>query len=325
LDESARLQAGTIMSTTEQRGTVVIAGGSGYLGRVLSQHFTRMSRPVVILARRPQEASPFARFVQWDGETLGPWTRELEKAAAVINLCGRSVNCRYNERNRKEILESRLRPTRILGQAIVLCTDPPKVWLNASSATIYRSSSDVAMDENSGEYGEGFSVDVCQQWEKTMSDFPLKRTRTVALRISIVFGRGSAAFQMLYRLVRSGLGGKMGPGGQYMSWIHEDDFARATEWIIEHEILKGAVNIASPNPLPNREFMRTFRKVCRRPIGLPAATWMIHIGTMLLGTEAELVLKSRRTMPARLMATGFQYKFPKWPEALQNIVHGPAS
>jgi uncharacterized protein (TIGR01777 family) len=313
------------MSATEQRGTVIIAGGSGYLGRVLSQHFTRMGRPVVILTRRPQEASPFARFVQWDGETLGPWTRELEKAAAVINLSGRSVNCRYNEHNRKEILESRLRPTHVLGQAMVLCADPPKVWLNASSATIYRSSSDVAMDENSGEYGEGFSVDVCQQWEKMMFDFPLKRTRTVALRISIVFGRDGAAFQMLHRLVRFGLGGKMGPGGQYMSWIHEDDFARAVDWVIEHEVLKGPVNIASPNPLPNREFMRVFRKVCRRPIGLPAATWMIGIGTLLLGTEPELVLKSRRAMPARLLTTGFQYKFPNWPEALQNIVRGPAS
>ena len=315
------------MSDTEHRsrGTVVIAGGSGYLGQVLARHFTRFARPVVILTRRPQEPNAFARFVQWDGQTIGPWTRELENADAVINLSGRSVNCRYNEQNRKEIYESRLRPTHVLGQAIIVCANPPKVWLNASSATIYKHSIDQPMDERSGEIGEGFSVDVCQQWEKTMFDFPLKFTRTVALRLTIVFGRGGAAFQTFQRVVKLGLGGKMGPGTQYMSWIHEDDFARAVDWVIEHEVLKGPVNLASPNPLPNREFMRVFRKVCRRPIGLPAPTWMLGLGTRLLGTESELVLKSRRVVPGHLQSTGFQFKFPKWPEALQNIVRGPAS
>jgi uncharacterized protein (TIGR01777 family) len=304
---------------------IVIAGGSGYLGQVLAEHFTRRSRPVIILTRRPQEASRFARYVTWDGETLGPWTRELEQAAALINLSGRSVNCRYNEQNKREIYESRLRPTRILGQAMVLCADPPKVWLNASSATIYRESFDEPMDENSGVPGEGFSVDVCQQWEKTFFDFPLLRTRQVALRITIVFGRGGAAFQIMHRLVRFGLGGTMGSGRQYVSWIHEDDFARAVEWAIDHEILRGPVNLASPNPLPNREFMRIFRQVCRRPVGLPAAGWMIGLGTRLMGTESELVLKSRFVMPARLRATGFKFKFENWREAVQNIVRGEAA
>jgi len=313
------------MSATEQRGTIVIAGGSGYLGQVLARHFTRFSRPVVILTRRPQEPSAFARFVEWDGQTIGPWTRELENADAVINLSGRSVNCRYNEKNRKEIYESRLRPTQVLGQAIIVCANPPKVWLNASSATIYKHSIDQPMNEHSGEIGEGFSVDVCQQWEKAMFDFPLKFTRRVALRITIVFGPGGAAFQTFQRVVKLGLGGKMGPGTQYMSWIHEDDFARAVDWIIEHEALNGPVNVASPNPLPNREFMRVFRKACRRPIGLPAPTLMLGLGTRLLGTESELVLKSRRVVPGHLQATGFQFKFPKWPEALQNIVHGAKS
>ena len=170
--------------------------------------------------------------------------------------------------------------------------------------------------------GEGFSVDVCQQWEKTFFDFPLLRTRKAALRMTIVFGPGGAAFQIFHRLVRFGLGGKMGSGRQYVSWIHEDDFARAVQWVIEHENLKGPVNVASPNPLPNREFMRVFRKVCRRPVGLPAAGWMIGIGTRLMGTEPELIMKSRRAVPGRLLASGFQFKFPNWREAVQNIVHG---
>ncbi len=314
------------MSDTEHRsrGTVVIAGGSGYLGQVLAQHFTRYSRPVVILTRRPQEPTAFARYVQWDGETMGPWARELENADAVINLSGRSINCRHNEKNRKEILESRLRPTHALGQAIIVCSNPPRTWLNASAESIYRSSIDQPMDENS-EMGEGFRSEVCQQWEKAMFDFPLKFTRRVALRISVVFGRGSEAFQTLHQAVKFGLGGKMGPGTQYLSWIHEDDLARAVDWIIDHDELKGPVNLASPNPLPNRELMRVFRKVCRRPIGLPVATWMLGIGTMLIGTEKELILTSHRVVPGRLQATRFQFKFPKLPEALQNIVRGPAS
>jgi uncharacterized protein len=311
------------MSDTEQRRRpVVIAGGSGYLGRVLAQYYTRLSRPVVVLSRRAQEASRFARYVQWDGESLGPWTRELENAEAVINLSGRSVNCRYNERNRQEILESRVKPTKILGQAIVLCANPPKVWLNAASATIYQHAEDRPMDESLGEVGEGFSVDVCQQWEKTMFEIPLPRTRKVALRITIVFGPGGPAFQIFRRLVKFGLGGKMGPGTQYMSWIHEDDFARAVEWIINHDTLSGPVNLASPNPLTNKGFMREFRQACHRPIGLPAASWMVKLGTALMGTEAELVLKSRRVVPQRLLASRFQFKFPNWREAVQNIVAG---
>ena len=308
------------MSETQHTGPIVIAGGSGYLGRVLAEYFTRQSRPVVVLSRRPPEASRFARFVQWDGETLGPWTRELENAAALVNLSGRSVNCRYHEKNKREIYDSRLRPTQILGQAIVLCADPPKVWLNSSSATVYRHALDRPMDEATGELGEGFSVDVCRQWEKTFFDFPLQRTRMVALRTAIVFGPGGPAFAAFHRLVKFGLGGRMGPGTQFVSWLHAEDFARAVEWLIEHSQLKGAVNLASPNPLTNREFMRVFRQACRRPLGLPAATWMLKLGAALLGTETELILKSRRVVPARLLASGFQFKFASWQDAVQNIL-----
>jgi len=307
-------------TASKHRGAIVIAGGSGFLGRVLAEHFTRKSRPVVILSRREPEASRFARFVQWDGAALGAWTKELENAEALINLCGRSVDCRYNERNKHDIYESRLGPTHSLGQAMVLCADPPKVWLNSSSATIYRHALDRPMDETAGELGAGFSVDVCQKWEKTFFDFPLQRTRKVALRTAIVFGRGGPAFQAFHRLVKLGLGGTMGPGTQYVSWIHADDFARAVEWLIDNGNLSGPVNVSSPNPLTNREFMQVFRKVCRRPVGLPAAAWMLAIGALLLGTETELILKSRRVVPMRLLASGYQFKFANWREAAQNLV-----
>ena len=307
----------------ERRGAIVIAGGSGFLGQVLAEHFTRKSRPVVVLSRHPPEPSRFARFVQWDGETLGPWTKELENAEALINLSGRSVDCRYNDHNRRDIYASRLAPTHVLGQAMVLCADPPRVWLNSSSATIYRHALDRPMDEATGEIGDGFSVDVCQKWEKMFSDFPLQRTRKVALRTAIVFGRGGPAFAAFHRLVKFGLGGKMGPGTQYVSWIHADDFSRAVEWLIDHGQLSGPVNVASPNPLTNAEFMRVFRQVCRRPFGLPAAEWMLKLGAALLGTETELILKSRRVVPGRLLAAGYQFKFAQWREALQNLLRPP--
>ena len=308
-----------------ESGKIVIAGGSGYLGRVLAGHFARQSRPVVVLSRQKRPDSGAVRYVPWDGETLGPWARELDGADAVINLAGRSVNCRYNERNKREIYESRLRPTKAVGQGIVVCANPPPVWLNASSATIYRHAPEAAADEATGEPGEGFSVDVCQQWEKTMFEFPLPRTRKVALRITIVFGPAGDAFKVFRRLVNFGLGGTMGPGTQYMSWIHEEDFARAVEFVIGNEKLKGPVNLAAPNPLPNQEFMRVFRQVCRRPVGLPAANWMLGIGARLLGTETELILKSRRVVPGKLNAYGFQFKYPEWRAALENIVRPAAA
>ena len=277
--------------------------------------------------RQPPATSRLARYVQWDGETLGPWTRELENAAALINLSGRSVNCRYNDRNRRDILESRLRPTHVLGQAVVLCADPPKVWLNSSSATIYRHALDRPMDESAGEIGEGFSVDVCQQWEKMFFDCPLKRTRKARAAHRHRPGpHGGPAFQAFHRLVKFGLGGKMGSGRQFVSWLHADDFAGAVNWLIGQGNLSGPINLAAPNPLTNRDFMRVLRKVSRRPIGLPAAVWMLRLGALLLGTETELLLKSRAAVvPARLLASGYRFKFANWQEAAQNIVRQSAS
>jgi uncharacterized protein (TIGR01777 family) len=300
----------------------VIAGGSGFLGRLLTAHFSSKSRPVVVLSRQKLPDVGLVRHVVWDGQTLGPWSRELEGAELLINLAGRSVNCRYNARNKQEIYDSRLKPTETLGRALIVSAEPPKVWFNASSATIYRHEFEEPMDEIAGHIGHGFSVDVCEQWEKLFFEVSLRPTRRVAMRTAIVFGRDGDAFRAFRRLVNLGLGGKMGSGRQYVSWIHAEDFVRAVEFLLENDKLKGPVNLASPNPLPNREFMRTFRKVCGRPIGLPATESMLKLGAVLLGTETELILKSRRVVPGKLRAYGFEFKFPQWRDALENIVHG---
>lgn len=301
--------------------TVIIPGGAGYLGRILAQHFSTCSYRVVILSREPREGEGAIRFVRWDGETLGAWADDFEGATAVVNLAGRSVNCRYTAENRRQIYDSRLRSTQVIGEAIAHCARPPKVWINSSSATIYRHALDRPMDETTGEIGTGFSVDVCQRWEQALNQAKTPHTRTVALRSAMVFGPGKDGVMAAFRrIVRLGLGGKMGSGDQYVSWIHQADFVRSVQWVLEHEDLHGPVNAASPNPLPNAEFLRIFRKACHQPIGLPTPEWMLKIGAFFLRTETELLLKSRRVVPGKLLASGFAFQYPYWQEALEDIL-----
>lgn len=304
-------------------GTLVLPGGFGYIGRLLTDYFTRAGYSVIILSRQPRTADSSARIVRWDGETLGDWANEFENAAAVINLAGRTVNCRYNTVNRQQIYDSRLHSTHVIGEAIARCASPPKIWINSSSATIYRHALDRPMDEATGEIGTGFSVDVCQKWEKTLADAPTPHTRKVALRSAMVFGRGEGGVaEAFLNLTRRGLGGTLGDGKQFVSWIHAEDFARSIAWIMAHEDLEGPVNCASPNPLPNAQFMRTLRAVCRQRIGLPAPRWMLEIGAFFLRTETELLLKSRRVVPGKLLASGFTFSYPEIRAALEEIVHG---
>lgn len=311
------------MNVQQTTGTIVIPGGAGYLGRVLSSYFTQRSYNVVTLSREPHEDEPAVHHCQWDGATLGDWTKHFEGAAAVINLAGRSVNCRYNEKNKREIYDSRLLSTRVVGEAIAACTKPPAVWINSSSATIYRHALDRDMDEESGEIGTGFSVDVCQQWERVLDETHTPHTRKVALRAAMVCGhREGGVMDALRSLAAKGLGGTAGTGDQYVSWIHEEDFARAVDWILECDALSGAVNCAAPQPLPNAEFMRLLREAFRRPIGLPATAWMLEIGAAVLGTETELLLKSRRVVPRKLLESGFVFRYPQWREAVQQIAAG---
>jgi uncharacterized protein (TIGR01777 family) len=307
---------------------VVIPGGSGHLGTLLARAFHAKGHRVIVLSRNPQ-AAPW-RVVQWDGRTLGPWSRELEAADAVINLAGRSVDCRYDAKHREEIVRSRVDSTRVIGEAIARCTIPPKAWLQMSTATIYAHRFDKANDERAGILGGNepgapdtwrFSIDVAKAWERALEEAPAPHTRKVILRTAMVMShdRGSA-FDILFRHVRLGFG-RFGDGRQYVSWIHERDFIRAVEWLIANDQIEGIVNLAAPSPLPMHEFLRELAGAAGRRVLLPLRPWMIELGTFLLRTESELVMKSRRVVPARLLERGFAFAFPRWPAAARDLVH----
>ena len=304
---------------------LILAGGSGFLGQALARHFQTLGWEVIVLTRSPQ-AKRAAREVSWDAETPGAWAGELEGAAAVVNLTGRTVDCRYNAQNRHDILASRVNSTRVIGQAIAQCAQPPRVWLNASSATIYRHTFGAAWDESGTDFAttpevkDAFSVEVIHAWERALDEAETPRTRKVALRTTLVLGRvQNSVFPVLRRLARLGLGGRMGSGEQFVSWLHETDFLRAVEFLIAHEELSGPVNLAAPNPVPNHELMRAFRELVGMPIGLPATAWMLELGAFFLRTETELILKSRRVVPGRLLKAGFEFQFPELREALAEL------
>lgn len=309
---------------------IILAGGSGFLGTALARTFSAVGNEVIVFTRAPRERTLGVREVPWDAKNLGDWAALVDGADVVINLTGKSVDCRYTENNRRAIIASRVDSTRVVGQAIARCAKPPRVWLNASSATLYKHIFDHAADE-SGETGatpeakDEFSIEVIRQWEDALNEAATPATRKVAMRITLVFGADGGVFPVLRRLARFGLGGKMGSGKQYVSWIHEEDFCRAVEWLIAHEDLSGPVNLAAPNPLTNAEMMRLMRKTCGAPFGLPAAEWMLEIGAFFLRTETELIIKSRRVVPGKLMASGFQFHFPRLENALRNLQRPTAS
>jgi uncharacterized protein (TIGR01777 family) len=306
---------------------IVIPGGTGQVGTLLARAFVADGHEVVVLSRSPRKA-PW-RVIRWDAKTVGDWPAEIDGADVVINLAGRSVNCRYNAANRRLIKESRINSTRAVGQAIAQASRPPRVWLQASTATIYAHRYDAPNDEASGILGgseEGapdtwrFSIDVAQSWEEAANEATASQTRKVLLRSAMTMSpdRGGV-FDVLLGLVRWGLGGASGDGRQYVSWIHDRDFISAVYWLIDHAELEGPVNVASPNPVPNAEFMRTLRAAWGMGFGLPAAKWMLEIGAFFMRTETELILKSRRVVPGRLLQTGFVFQFPTWAEAATDL------
>jgi len=308
---------------------IVIPGGSGQVGTVLARAFHHEGHDVVVLSRRPG-VQPW-RVVAWDGERLGGWQREIDGSDAVINLTGRSVNCRYTAANRKEILDSRISSTRVVGEAIARAAEPPCVWLQASTATIYAHRYDRPNDEQTGMLGGNesaapntwrFSIDVARAWERAFDEAVTTRTRKVALRSAMTLSPDSGGvFDALVGLVRRGLGGSAGDGRQYMSWVHYEDFVAAVRWLIERDDVDGVVNVASPNPLPNAEFMRLLRGAFGVPFGLPARGWMLEIGAVLMRTETELILKSRRVVPGKLLERGFTFKYPVWNDAARDLCH----
>jgi hypothetical protein len=321
---------------------IVLPGGSGQVGRALAHHFTERGHQVIVLTRGPYTAPWLS--VHWDGENVGPWTEYLEGADVCINLAGRSVNCRYDAANRQAIYDSRIRSTWLLGKVIAGLAAPPRLWMNASAATIYAravdaSGVDLPLDEASGELGadglttstvpsvnrwlqrRDFSRRVARDWEAAFFTAQTPHTRKVVLRSAVVLGAApGSAFAVLSRLVRLGLGGTQGNGRQFVSWIHETDYARAVEFLIEREELDGPFNIAAPNPLPNREFMAALRWAWDVPNGLPAPSLAIKLGAIFLRTEPELVLQSCRAVPGRLLDAGFDFQFPHWPEAAEDLV-----
>jgi uncharacterized protein len=294
---------------------IIIAGGSGFLGKSLEKYFMKNAHEVWIFTRKPKHFNE----IYWDATNLGNWTEKLENADVLINMTGKSVDCRYNDANKIEILNSRINSTKILQKAVENCKNPPKTWLNSSSATIYVHAETQLMDEENGVIGDDFSMNICKSWEKAFFEDKLNRTRKVALRTAIVLGNEGEAIKKLKLITRLGLGGKQGRGNQKMSWIHVNDFCRAVEFAIQNTDIQGVINICSPNPLSNIEFMSELRKALKMPFGIDSPVWLLELASIFIQTETELLLKSRNVYPKRLLEHGFRFDFPTLDLALKEL------
>lgn len=298
---------------------MVIAAGTGFLGTVLIDFFKESYQEIVVLTRRKSERKNNIQFVHWNANSLTGWEEVLENADVLINLAGKSVDCRYTPENKAAILSSRIDSTRVLNEAVLQCKNPPKHFINSSTATIYRHSEDKQMDEYSGEIGDDFSMNVAKSWEKAFYDVQTDKTLKTAVRTSIVLGKNGGAFIPLKRLTQFGLGGKVGNGNQFVSWIHELDFARAIAFIIDNNTT-GSVNVVSPRPVRNVDFMRKLRKAVGIPFGIPVSITLLQIGAKIIQTEPELVLKSRNVIPKRLTENGFTFEYQDLEKAFKNLL-----
>ena len=308
---------------------IVIAAANSHLGMILAE-WLGQKHDLTLMTRRLMK-TPFANAI-WDGKSPGDWYRKINGCGVVINLAGRSVNCRYTDENRKQILESRVESTRAIGKAMQSVDQPPATWLQMSTATIYSHRYDQPNDDVSGiihgSQGDSistpahwsFSIDVAKQWEKEAVEASPSETRLVLLRSAMVMTPNpGGVFEILLRLVRFGLGGRQGDGRQYVSWIHFLDFLRSIDWLINNTQLSGSVNICAPNPVPNIDFMKSMQEAWGTRFGLGATKWMLNIGAMLMRTEVELILKSRRVIPTRLIKSGFEFEFPNWHQAAEDL------
>lgn len=305
---------------------IVIPGGTGQVGAVLKRALSTAGHDVVVLSRRPRQQGE----VHWDGVTPGPWAGEIDGSDVVVNLAGRSVNCRYTPANLREMMDSRVHSARVVGEAIAAAARPPRLWLQMSTATVYAHRCDAPNDEATGVIGGtepdapgywAYSVDIAKAWEREQEMADTPDTRKVALRAAMVMSpdRGGV-FDVLLRLARLGLGGPVAGGAQYVSWIHDQDFVRVVEFLIARDDITGPVNLAAPGPLPHRDFMRALRAAWGVPVGLPATRWMAEVGAFVLRSDTELLLKSRRVVPGRLLDAGFTFDRPDWPAAADDLV-----
>lgn len=315
---------------------IVIAGGTGFMGEEMIRYFGKTNQLFILTRKIPSAKNNRnaysdlketdlinTTYIEWDGQNLGNWCAAIEDADLIINLAGKSVNCRYTEKNKAEILNSRVNATKAIGEAIQQAKLPPRLWINASSATIYRHATDRAQDEYTGEIKNDFSVQVCKAWEQSFYDQATPSTRKVALRMAITIGAGGVMIPY-YNLLKFGLGGQQGNGKQMYSWVHILDSCRMIEWIEQHQELEGTFNCSSPNPVSNQVFMKTLRAVSSTKWGLPASTWMLYLGAFFIGTPPELVLKSRWVIPTRMLESGFQFQYPNLQQALQQVIdHTP--
>lgn len=309
---------------------IIIAGGTGFIGRNLARYFAAENEVVILSRNLSRSNNAYEDFniaehgenikiVQWNGKDLGDWADTIDGADLVINLSGRSVNCRYNKKNKKEIFDSRTLSTRVIGEAIKAAKNPPKLWINTASATIYRDALDRPQDEFNGEMHNDFSVQVCKLWEQTFFETDTPQTRKIAFRTAITLGVGGVMTPYL-NLLKFGLGGRQGNGKQMYSWVHIEDVCRAIDFVFKNDDCEGVYNLSAPNPVTNVEFMQTLREATGHKLGLPAYEWMLAIGASVIGTEPELILKSRWVVPTRLLQQGFQFKYPILKEAIANIV-----
>jgi uncharacterized protein (TIGR01777 family) len=296
---------------------IILAGGTGFVGQYLQSYFAPKTQQVIVLCRKEIPAKGNIQYLRWDGQSIGPWAAALEGADMLINLTGKSVNCRYTPKNKQAIFDSRTDSTKVLGEAVKQLASPPLVWFNASSATIYRHAEDRPHTEENGEYHNDFSVQVCKKWEQAFDAIALPQTRKVVLRMAIVLGQKDGVVKRFQKLTQAGLGGPQGSGRQYFSWIHEKDLARLLEFIYAHPNLSGVFNCAAPAPVKNEVLMQTFQQLLHPPFALGSPVWLLRLGAVLIGTETELLLKSRWVLPARLTQEGFEFEYPDLRLALQ--------
>lgn len=297
--------------------TILIAGGTGFIGQTLEKYFSNKGYMVKILSRNPKRENE----ILWDAKTINDtWVSHLENLDVLINLTGKTINCRFTDANKKAIKQSRIIATELLGKAIDTCKNPPKLWMNSSTTSIYKEAFTEERTEKSTVFGNDFEAEVATVWEKAFYKTKNPKTRKIVIRTSIVFGENDGAFVPLKKLTQFGLGGKQGSGKQIVSWIHKTDFARAVDFLIHKEDANGAFNFCVPKPTDNASMMRDFRKVMHVPIGIPSPKFILKIGAYFMKTEPELILSSRNVVPKKLLQSGFTFKFPTITTAIKDLI-----